>query len=493
MSPPITVGIIGSGFSGICAAVQVEKQLGIKPTIFESSNDVGGTWKYNYYPGCACDVSSHLYSLSFAPNPNWSSKFSPQAEILEYLRGVARKYGLYDRTLFNTEVVQADWIQDQCKWKLTVRENDVTRVMYFDVIFAGLGPLRVPNYPKEFKSFEGTIVHSAFWDNSIDFTDKSVAIVGSGASAIQMIPKLQPIVKHMTSYQRSPAWCGFRNQYKYSSFVKFLFSWVPFLLKLYRYSIFVRLEMFYLVFGFFDTFIGRFATKFTKQEMAQRLIAKGRPDLVEKLTPDYRLGCRRFTFSENYLEALAEDNVTVERAAIASTQGRTITTVDGNSFECDILVLATGYNVGGFLGNLQINGRNNRNLNSLWDGGNNIKTYKSIAIHEFPNFFMLLGPGSVLGHNSVVVMAEIQVNNAIQCIKQLGPKVKAIEPTEKAQERFMDQLKKSLEKTVWSTHCNSWYKNKNGEIFTLWSSTVTSFYWQLWSNNFKKDFIKYTK
>ncbi|SAM04258.1 hypothetical protein [Absidia glauca] len=468
MSPSLSVGIIGTGFSGICAAIQVEKQLGIKATLFEMSDDVGGTWKHNHYPGCACDIASHLYSLSFEPNPDWSQRYSPQGEIHEYLRGVARKYGLYDRTLFNTEVVRADWLQDQHQWKLTVRENGAadTRTMHFDVIFAGLGPLRVPRYPKEFSAFEGTIVHTAFWDDSIDLTGKRVAVVGSGASAVQMIPKLQPIVKHLMNYQRNPVWCVVRNQYSYSRLVKFLFRWVPFLMKLYRFSIFFQQEVFYLNFRFFDSLFGKIVTMQAKRQMKQRLTAKGRPDLVEKLTPDYRFGCRRITPSENYLEALAEDNITVERSPIASTQGRTITTKDGNSFECDVLVLATGYDVTGFLGNLQ---------------------------------------ASLLGHNSVVTMAEIQVNNAIKCIKQLGPKVKAIEPTEEAQEKFVADLKKQLKNTVWNTNCNSWYKDSNGEthithislllfekVFSLWSSTVTAFYWHLRSNNFKKDFIKHT-
>ncbi|CAO3592616.1 unnamed protein product [Absidia cylindrospora] len=432
-------------------------------------DDVGGTWKHNFYPGCASNVASHLYSLSFEPNPNWSQRYSPQGEIHEYIRGVARKYDLYNQTIFNTEVVQADWLENEKKWELTVREKGSldTRVIYFDVVFAGLGPLRIPNYPEEFKSFEGTIVHTAYWDNSIDFTGKRVAVVGSGASAVQLIPKLQPIVSHMTSYQRNPTWCLVRRQYNYSSFVKFLFRWVPLLMKLYRLSIFVRLEMFYLNFRYFDTLFGKIVRRLTISEMKHRLLKKNRPDLVKALIPDYDLGCRRITPSEIYLEALAEKNVTVERSGIASTRGHTITTKDGEEFECDILVLATGYNTTGFLGNLQVNGRNKRNLNQLWDA-------------------------SLLGHNSVVAMAEIQVDNAIQCIKQLKNGVKAIEPTEKAQNEFVAGLKGKLGKTVWATSCNSWYKDTNGEVFSLWSSTVSSFYWNLWRNNFKKDFIKYT-
>ncbi|CAO3589258.1 unnamed protein product [Absidia cylindrospora] len=392
MTASLSVGIIGTGFSGICAAIQVQKQLGIKATVFEASDEVGGTWNHNTYPGCACDIPSHLYSLSFAPNPNWSCRFSPQSEIHQYLRNVAKKYNLYDQTLFNTEVVQANWLEELKKWELTVREKGSleNRVLLFDVVFAGLGPLRIPKYPKEFKPFEGTIIHTAFWDDSVDLTGKKVAVVGSGASAVQLIPKLQPIVSHLTSYQRNPTWCIVRRQYKYSKFVQFLFKWVPFLMKLYRLYIYLGREMFYVNFRYFDSFVGKIARKFSTKEMEKRLISKGRPDLIKSLVPDYDFGCRRITPSEVYLESLTENNVSVERNAIKSVHGHTITTADGNEFECDVLILATGYDTTGFLGNLQVNGRNNQNLNQLWED-NYTKTYKSVAIHGFPNFFMLLG------------------------------------------------------------------------------------------------------
>ncbi|KAI9299899.1 hypothetical protein BJ944DRAFT_273743, partial [Cunninghamella echinulata] len=356
--------------------------------------------------------------------------------------------------------------------------------------FAGLGPLRIPNIPEEFKNFEGKIVHTAFWDNDLDYTNKRVAVIGSGASAVQAIPRLQQVVSHMTSYQRTPTWCIPRRQYRYSSFVKSLFRWFPFLMLLYRFSLFIRHEYMYLGFRYFNTMIGKILNKQFSGEMKRRLIARGRPDLVDKLIPNYEVGCRRITPSETYLEALCEKNVVVERTDIESVKGRTIRTVDGNETEFDILILATGYNTTGFLGNLQVNGRDNVNLNKLWEE-NYTDTYKTVSIHGFPNFFMLLGPGSALGHNSVVTMAEIQVDNAIECIKQLKNGVKAIEPTEKAQAQFVKRLKDGLNKTVWTSNCKSWYKNKQGEVFSLYSGTVTSFWWLLRNNNFKKDFIKY--
>ncbi|CAO3646793.1 unnamed protein product [Cunninghamella blakesleeana] len=310
-------------------------------------------------------------------------------------------------------------------------------------------------------------------------------------SAVQVIPQLQSRVSHLTSYQRSPTWCLPRKQHYYSSFVKTLFFWLPFLMTIYRFYIFIKNESFYYIgFRYHNTYIGRKAHERFKKEMINRLVAKGRPDLVDKLIPDYEAGCRRVTPSERYLEVLCESNITVERSKIEIIKGRTIRTVDGNETEYDILILATGYITSGFLGHLEVNGRDNLNLNKLWDE-NYTDTYKSISIHGFPNFFMLLGPGSGLGHNSVITMAEIQVNNAIKCIKQLKDGVKAIEPTEKAQAKFVQELKNGLKKTVWTTGCDSWYKNKEGEVFALFSGSVTEFWWKLRNNNFDTDFIKY--
>ncbi|ORX62084.1 FAD/NAD(P)-binding domain-containing protein [Hesseltinella vesiculosa] len=480
-------------FSGICAAIQVEKEFGVKATIFEALSDLGGTWWANQYPGAACDVPSHLYSLSFEKNPNWSERFSCQSEIHAYLQGVARKYNLYDQAMLNTEVVSADWQEAEKKWKLTVRENGAaaTHAMYFDAVFAGLGPLRVANIPKEFKDFQGPIVHTASWDSSLDFTGKRIAVVGSGASAVQAIPKLQPVVAHLTNYMRTPTWCKPRRQYHYSTLVKFIFRWIPFALRLYRFSLYFRYEVQYLGFRYYNTAIGKAVRANFLKQVKRRCMAKGRPDMYEKLMPTYEVGCRRITPSECYIESLCESNVYVDRSGVASVNGRTITSKDGHEDTFDILVLATGFNTVGFLGNLQVNGRDNVNLNKLWDE-NYPDTYKTVGIHGFPNFYMLLGPGSALGHNSVVTMIEIQVANAIKCLKQLRGNVKAIEPTLEAQNSFVAGLKKNLSKTVWATNCGSWYTREDGQVFSLWSGPVFTFYWLLRNNDFHRDFIKHT-
>ncbi|CEP17843.1 hypothetical protein [Parasitella parasitica] len=286
-----SIAVIGSGFSGMVTAIQLEKKLYLSADIFEPTEDIGGTWHYNQYPGCACDVPSHLYSFSFELNPNWSQQYSSQREIHEYMRSVAKKYSIYKQTQFNTEVVCATWIDETNEWEIELKTSGSkeTQLGRYNYIFSGLGAICVPNIPNEFQSFQGKIIHSAYWDHDYDFAGKTVAVVGSGTSS-------SPII-----------------------------------------------------------------------------------------TP----GCKRVGISDDYLQALCQRNVTVNTSPIANVQGQTITTVDGSETQVDVLCLATEFNVNGFLGHMQVHSRKGVHLNKLWDE-NSAKTYKTVNIHGFPNFFMML-------------------------------------------------------------------------------------------------------
>ncbi|KAI9348817.1 hypothetical protein BD770DRAFT_395037 [Pilaira anomala] len=484
-----TVAIIGTGFSGMCAAIQVKKQLGIKAQLFEMSDEVGGTWHHNTYPGCACDVPSPLYSFSFELNPNWSMHYSPQSEIYDYLRFVARKYNIYEQTRFHTEVIRIDWIEQDQIWKIESRnlssQTQDTIVEYYNYVFAGLGPLRVPNVPAQFENYTGTIVHTANWDNSIDFKDKVVAVVGSGASAIQAIPELRKEAKHLISYQRTPGWILPRDQFTYPQFSKLLLKYVPFLLRFYRNLLFFQHETYYLLFGYHKTFLGKFFNKLFKFLTAHTLKKSGRPDLIPVLTPSYAPGCKRIAKSEVYLQALAQPNVTVVPVAVQETQGDLIIDAKGNKEKVDILVLATGYDTAGFLGSLEIRGRDGVSLREHWDS-NYPSLYKGTAIHGFPNFFMMLGPGVGLGHNSVVTIIECQVEFAIQCMKYAIKKnFVAIEPSLEGQTKYSNYLRGGFDGTVWKSGCNSWYLNKDNEPYGLWHSTVSRFWWNTYNVGFK--------
>ncbi|CDH53644.1 monooxygenase [Lichtheimia corymbifera JMRC:FSU:9682] len=489
-----TVGIIGAGFSGICAAIRLKQELGIEAQILEESKDVGGTWHFNRYPGCACDVPSHLYSLSFEPNPDWSQHYSPSEEIHDYIKNITKKHNLYDNISFNTHVDKATWLQDECRWKVDVHSttDGAACTYYFDCMYLSVGTIRVPRTPKEFTGFQGPIVHTADWDSSVDFTNKRVAVVGSGASAVQAVPRLQKQAAHLVSYQRSPAWVRVRQQYHYSKLKKFLFRWIPLLLLLHRWYIYWAGELGYVVFGYYKSFLARWYSNSVAKSMRQRIEGQGRPDLVEKLIPKYLMGCKRIAPSEDYLEALCQDNVTVETTSIQKVEGRTITTVDGKEQEFDILVLATGFDVPGFLANLEVQGTHKETLNEMWKD-KFPGTYKTVLVNGFPNLFVILGPSSILGHNSVLVMVECQVNYTIKCLKRMiKEKVAAIEPTQEAQDKFVQEIKKDLETTVWKRGgCNSWYINSAGEASALWSSTVTRFWWMLRSVKNLKDFNTY--
>ncbi|KAI9257355.1 monooxygenase [Phascolomyces articulosus] len=492
-----TVAVIGTGFTGICAAIKVKQELGIDAELFEIAKDVGGTWEANTYPGLECDIPSHVYSFSFEPNPNWTRHFSPQAEIHTYLRNIAKKYDLYKNTRFETEMIRAEWNEKENNWLLewrNVSNHQEIGSGSFDFVFAGLGPFRVPKYPQgvPIDNFDGPVVHTARWDHSIDFTNKKVAVIGSGATAVQLIPALRKLTHHLYSYQRTPAWVIKRNQFNYSRITKFLFRWVPLYMWVYRLYLFFRVDLSYIKIGYYNTWIGRFLRNLTAKSMASRLQRVGRSDLIPKLIPDFPLGCKRITKSEVYLEALAEKNVTLIRSGIKSIQGRTLVDNDGNEAEVDVLVLATGYDVQQFTGNFDVYGRNNTRLVEQWMKYAP-RTYKTVAMHGFPNLFLAMGPSAGLTHHSAVVMIEIQIDYAIKCMKHLGRNgLAAIEPKAAAQEAFITKLQKSFDGTAFKGGCSSIFLDQNNEIFGIWSGTVCSFWRELRKPNYN-DFLLYKK
>ncbi|KAI8145708.1 hypothetical protein BJV82DRAFT_22696 [Fennellomyces sp. T-0311] len=479
-----TVAIIGGGFSGIFSAIRVKQELGIQPHIFEGSKDFGGTWHLNTYPGCACDVASHLYSLSTDLNPNWSKKYSPREEIHQYMLGLVDKYDLRSNATTHCEVVKATWLDTERKWKLDYRDRRYPdrelETVFYDVAFVAIGSIRVPRVPEQFKDFDGPIVHTAMWDPTIDFTGKKVAVVGSGASAVQVVPELAKVAGKLHNYQRTAVWCRPREQFAYSGLMKFLFRWFPILMRLLRLRLFLRLEINYMTFGYSNGRYARWITKLLSGDMKRRILNQGRPDLVEKLIPDYAAGCKRIAVTDDYLETLCRENVVLEKGKITEVRGRSITTADGNEEEYDILVLATGYDVQGFLGNLTIQGKHKQTLNDAWQDAFP-EMYKTTCINGYPNMFIILGPSSILGHNSVLLMTEIQVNYVVQGLKlMMKQNLVAFDPLKKAQDKFVAQLKDDLESTVWKKGgCNSWYLNSEGDVTANWANTVTNFWFTL--------------
>ncbi|CAO3646805.1 unnamed protein product [Cunninghamella blakesleeana] len=484
--------VIGCGISGICAAIKL-REIGIVADIFEREPEISGTWYLNQYLGCSCDIPSHLYSYSFELNPNWSETYSSQPEIQEYVKGVAKKYKIDDQVQLNTIVLRAEWINDLNQWKVTyapTNNPDKTEIKYYHFIFNGIGPLRIPKIPEEFKHYKGKMVHTSRWDKSIDFTDKKVVLIGNGSSAIQVLPELQKKVKHLYNFQRSSAWIVPKPNAKYSNLVKFCFKWIPFLMRLYRWSIYWFAEFAFINFKYPSNPMAKLMHKSLTNSIKQKLTKAGKSDLVPMLTPSYHIGCKRICFSDNYYEAVTKENITVITNPIEQINDYSIQTKDGTVVDdIDVLVLATGYETQQFWGELDIIGKNGISLKKLWDD-NDVKTYKTVSIHGYPNFFMLLGPGSILGHSSVINMIECEVNYGIQCMKKMiRYKLPYIEPTESAQEKFSTSLYKELKSRVWSQGCSSWYLNKRGTPTLLWSGNVTSYWWML-RNTSIRDFIQ---
>ncbi|KAG2175002.1 hypothetical protein INT43_006064, partial [Umbelopsis isabellina] len=485
MKKNLSIGVIGTGFSGICAAVQVQKQLGIKAEILEKGSDVGGTWHVNTYPGCACDVPSHVYSLSFELNPNWSRFQSPAQEIAAYLRNVYKKYGLYEQTRFNTEVLSAHWMEEEKQWKLIVRKVEwnangevtygETEELYYNIVFGAVGPLMVPHKPKMFEGFQGPTIHTAKWDSSVSLEGKRVAIVGSGSSAIQAIPELAKQASTLICFQRRPAWIGPQLGGYYTERRKKLFSWFPILMWMYRCFLYYLLEMRIGIFNKPEKYNQKAQEQFTAY-MKGTLTRLNRKDLIEKLIPDYPVGCKRIAYSATYLEALARENVIVERSDIMQVKDHSIVTENGDEHEFDVLVLATGFITQDYMGPLQVYGQNGLSLKKYWNENGFPKTYKTTTVNQFPNLFVVLGPGSGLGHNSVVIMAECQVNYAVQIIKgMLKNNLIAVNVKKERAEDFSQQLSKELDKTL----------NLCRQVTLLWSKSVTEFWWTTRSASLK--------
>ena len=476
----VHVAIIGSGFSGLGAAIRL-KQEGIDAfVVLERGSDVGGTWRDNTYPGCACDVPSHLYSFSFAPNPGWSRDFSPQPEIFAYLRGCARRYGIVPHIRFGTTVTRATWDEDAQKWRIeatTVTRtatSTVTRTVTLsaNILIGAAGALSEPAVPRlpGLEKFEGPAFHSARWNHDADLTGRNVAVVGTGASAIQFVPEIQPTVGKLSVFQRTPPWIMPRRNREISGRERAVFKAAPALQKFARAQIYAVTELFGM--GF------RHPTLLKPlQRAAEEYLAKSIPDpgLRAKLTPNYKLGCKRILFSNKYLRALAKENVDVVTDSINEVRARSIVTRDGREHPVDTIIFGTGFHVTDLPFGKYVTGKGGLNLDDVWKGSP--QAHLGTTVSGFPNFFLLLGPNTGLGHTSVVYMIESQIAYLLSALRYMRDKgVATLEPRAEAQAAFIADVDRRLAKTVWNTGgCASWYIDKTGRNSTLWPDATWRF------------------
>lgn len=463
-----SVAIVGTGFSGLGAAIRLKEAGFHDVVLFERADDVGGVWRDNAYPGAACDVESHLYSFSFAPNPAWSHTFSRQPEILAYLRTCAQRFGITPHIRFRDAVRDARWDEARQRWVLTTEKGTFTA----DFLLPAVGALSDPMIPEipGLKKFAGKVFHSAQWDHSYELKGKKVAVIGTGASAVQFIPEIQPKLEKLTLFQRTPAWVLPRWDARFSERKKALYAKLPFLQRLARNSIYLRRELFVLGFRSPNRMrlVERFARHYLRSVVRDRALRK-------KLTPDFRIGCKRILVTADYLPALTQPNVEVVTDSIREVREHAIVTKDGATHEVDAIIFGTGFHVLDLPFADHVHGKDGMSLNHAWRGSPS--AYLGTTVSGFPNLFFLMGPGTGLGHTSVILMLESQLQILIGALQHMrDQKLDVIEPRQQVQTDYFEWLQNEAQGTVWTAGgCSSWYLDPNGKLTSLWPHSTIAF------------------
>jgi len=455
------VAIVGSGFGGLGAAIRL-KQSGVDDiVVFERARDVGGTWRDNSYPGCACDVQSHLYSFSFAPNPDWRRSFSPQAEIWAYLKRCAQDFDVLPHVRFDHEVTSAAWDDAAARWRVETSQGSYTA----DALVMAAGSLSEPSLPRlvGLEGFKGKTFHSARWDHDYDLKGRRVAVVGTGASAIQFVPEIQPAVARLYVFQRTPPWIVPRNDRALTKVERTLFRLLPSTQRAARSSIYLFRELYLL--GFRHPWLAKRVESLARRHLK---LSVRDPSLRAKLTPDYRIGCKRILISNDYLPALTRANVEVVTDGIREVREHSIVDAAGAERETDAIIFGTGFRATDPPFARHVRGRGGRSLSEVWAGSP--RAHLGTTVAGFPNFFMLMGPNTGLGHSSVVLMMEAQIEHTLAALWHMwGRGANAIEPRAEAQSAFVAEVDRRMGGTIWTEGgCASWYMDSTGRNAALW-------------------------
>ncbi|MEV0994804.1 NAD(P)/FAD-dependent oxidoreductase [Nonomuraea sp. NPDC050202] len=456
-----SVAIVGAGFGGLCMAIQLER-AGIRSyTVFEKAGDLGGTWRDNSYPGAGCDIPSHLYSYSFEKYASWTRRYPEQPEILEYLEHCADKYHVREKIRFDTEVRRA--VFDGAQWQVTTPGGTEA----FDVLVMGVGQLNRPRLPDipGMAEFEGVSFHSARWDHGHDLTGRRVAVIGNGSSAAQLIPRVAERAEHLHVFQRTPNWVIPKPDATFGPLTRLAFRFVPGLQRAYREWIYRYAE---------GTLYPALSQGWSAGLLKQRALRHLRdqvpdPGLRARLTPDYPPGCKRVVIDSSFYPALTRPNVSLVTDKIVRVTPKGIETTEG-PYEVDTIVYATGFKSTEFLVPMEVVGREGRSLEERWADG--AEAYLGISVPGFPNMFVLYGPNTNLGHNSIVFMIECQVEHVMACLPYLagsGP----IEVRAEVMAAWRRQLDAAMARMVWGAGCQSWYKTASGRVTNNWPGTTT--------------------
>jgi cation diffusion facilitator CzcD-associated flavoprotein CzcO len=477
--PAPSVVIVGAGLSGLAMGAQLVRS-GVRTfTIVEQSDGVGGTWRDNTYPGCSCDVPSHLYSFSFAPKTDWSRRFAEQPEILGYAERLVDEFDLAPHLRLGTTVTTARFDDDRGEWALELAPSDGPgEVLRADAVVFACGQLNVPHFPPlaGLASFEGSVWHSARWDHECEVDGKRVAVIGNGASAIQFVPVLARACESLVVFARSPNYVVPKKDRVYPSSQRRLLEALPALERAYRWSIYWRLEARWLFFRR-DSRASRALSRLIAKAIRDEVVSDRLPE--DAVVPDYPIGCKRILLSSDWYPAISRPDVQVVDQPIDHVEPNAVITADGTRHDLDVLVFATGFESTDFLGHLPVTGRQGRTLREEWAEG--ARAYLGTAVPGFPNCYLLYGPNTNLGHNSILFMVERQINLILQALAVQtrasgGTEVPLVGVEQRAYEDDDRRKQRMMTRTAWVAACHSWYKNAAGRVTNNWP-TWTVRYW----------------
>lgn len=456
--------VIGGGFAGLGAAIKL-KQAGIQDFILlEKADELGGVWRENTYPGCACDVPSALYSYSFEPNPTWSRVFAGQAEIKQYLQNTAQKYQVLPHVHFNHEALAATWSDTKQCWIIKTNQGE----LHSQFAIMACGPMHEPVIPniQGLKDFKGEIFHSSRWRHDVDLTGKRVAVIGTGASAIQFVPQIQPLVKELTVFQRTPHWILPKSDMPLPSAVQTLFKYIPVTQSVMRGS----------VYGIFETLNGGLQSNAAMrqvQRIAEFHIKQGikDPELRAKVTPNYVIGCKRILQSNEWYPALAQNNVNVVAGALSEVNGKQLIASDGTTFEADMIILGTGFEVAEPPIAQRVYNRYGQSMSDVWQGSP--EGYMGTMVADCPNGFLMFGPNIAVSSSAFIII-EAQLTYIMDALKQaIQNNIKTIEPDPVRMADFNQRVQEALQTTVWNKGgCQSYFIDRNGRNSTVWPWTT---------------------
>ena len=457
--------IVGTGFSGLGMAIRLTQEGEDDFVLLERAGDIGGTWRDNTYPGCRCDVPSHLYSFSFAPNPNWSSTFSPQPEILDYLKDCAHRYGVMPHVRFHTELESASWDDDRGLWEIETSQGPITA----DVLVAAQGPLSEPSLPevRGIDSFQGTAFHSAEWDHDHDLTGERVAVVGTGASAIQFVPEIQPRVEKLHVFQRTAPWVIPHRNRPLKAWERTIYRLFPPAQLAMRAAIYWARELFVLQFR--HRAVGRLLERIPLRQLHAQVKD---PELRRKLTPDYRMGCKRILPTDEWYPALAKPNVEVVTEGITEIRPGSVVAADGTEREVDTIIFGTGFHATDPPIAGRIRGRDGRTMAEVWDGSP--QAYLGTTVSGFPNLFLMIGPNTGNGHTSAFVIIEAQAEYVVRALDAMErERLAGVDIRAERQEAYDAEVQGALAGTVWNAGgCQSWYQDDNGRNASIYPWTT---------------------